>query len=157
MNLANIAEAIADLFDPASVTPPSGMTNIRVSSHRLPPAVTCPELLVFPPEMRWSHGASTRTGDLVFPVRFYVSTMAGLPRAIDQVYAWHDVLIERIVGQVMLGESAQGVTHARWMESRIGVLTYPTVAPDDEQTMTRFLGIETAVNVHVAEGMTYTA
>lgn len=159
MDLAAIAAAIADLFDPAGITPPTGLTNIRQSTHRLPQAIThTPQVLVFPPEMQWKHGASQRTGDLLFLVRWYIGMTSDLPRAVDAAYAWHDVLLERMVGQVQLGEAAQGVTHANWTDSRIALLVYPNPAlMRDGAEPASFMGIEAGVLVHVAQGMTYTA
>lgn len=157
MDTAAIAAAIALRFGPAAITPPTGYADIRLSTHRLPKSiVTTPTVLVFPPEASWSYGASHRTGDLLFPVRFYAEVTADLPRATDAVYAWHDVLIEMLTGQVQLGQSAQGVTHANWTDSRIGLLTYPALVLDNQEPAT-FMGIEAGVLVHMAQGLNSTA
>ena len=146
MDVAAIAAAIAVRFAAAAITPPAGYDDIALSTSSLPSAITTtPTVLVFPPagQWTWSAGAS-RVGDLAFPVRFYVATTSDMPRATAAVMAWYSVLIEQLVGQLALGQSAAGVTHSFITGSRAGTFDYAGVD---------YAVIEFTVLVHLVEGI----
>lgn len=145
-DIAAIAAAIATRFSSAGITPPTGYDNVTLSTAELPNGITStPTVLVFPPtgEWTWTPGA-TRVGDLEFPVRFYIARSADNPRATAAVNAWYSVLIERLIGQLALGQGSNGVTHSFITGSRAGTLTYADV---------EYVGIEFAVLVHLVEGI----
>lgn len=146
MDVAAIAAAIATRFGAALITPPSGYNDIALATADLPSAITdTPTVLVFPPAGQWSFSAgASRVGDLAFPVRFYVARSADNPRATAAVNAWYSVLIERLIGQLALGQSAAGVTHSFITGSQAGTLTYADV---------EYVGIELTVEVHLVEGI----
>lgn len=144
MDISAIASAIAARF--ASVTPPAGQQAVALSTADLPSGITStPAALVFPPSGQWSFTAgASRTGDLTFPVRFYIARTADTPRATAAVNAWHSVLVEQLVGQLALGQSAGGVTHSFITGSQAGTLTYADI---------EYVGIELTVEVHLVEGI----
>lgn len=145
-DVAAIATAIATRFNAASITPPTGYDDIALSTADLPNGITStPTVLVFPPTGQWSFSAGAqRVGDLTFPVRFYIARAADNPRATAAVNAWYSVLIERLVGQLALGQSAAGVTHSFITGTQAGTLTYADV---------EYVGIELTVEVHLVEGI----
>lgn len=146
MDVNAIATAIAARFSAAQVTPPAGYDNIALSTATLPDAITSlPAVLVFPPSGTWGFNAgASRTGDLIFPVRFYVGPRADTARSTQAVNKWHSVLIEQLIGQLALGESLRGVTHSFITATDSGSMTYAEM---------EYLGIELTVNVHLVEAI----
>ena len=149
MDLAAVATQLAVRFGPTAITPPTGYDDVALSTHLLPQAIgTTPTVIVFPPDITYNYPTANRTGDATFPVRFYIAQTGDLSAATTAVYAWYSVLVDQLVGNVQLGQSSTGVTHALVMGSRIGHLTYAD---------TEYLGIEFAVVVHLVESLTFTA
>ena len=141
-----IADAIATRFGAALITPPTGYDDIATATASLPDALTSlPAVLVFPPSgtWTWSPGAQ-RVGDLEFPVRFYYGPRSDLARSAAAINAWYSVLIERLIGNLALGQSSAGVTHSFITGSQAGTLTYADM---------EYVGIEFAVLVHLVEGI----
>lgn len=144
MNLATIAAALATRFSSGQITPPTGYSNVALSTHRLPNAiVSTPTCLVFPPEGEMSYSGHKRSTNQVFPVRFYIALTSDRPRAIDALYAWYEVLVDQLEGQFDLGLSASGVTHAVIVSSTAGTGEYA------EQ---EYAVIEFIVGVHIEHG-----
>lgn len=149
MDLSAIAAAIALRFDPSTVTPPSGYDDIKLSTHRLPNAITeTPTVLVMATSGDFSYASMMRTGNLGFRVAFYYAPKEDLPRVMDALYAWFPVLVERLVGQVQLGQSANGVTHAVIGGYNVGWIRHADI---------EYAGIEFGVVVHLSEGVNFVA
>ena len=89
MNVTAIASAIADRFAAAAITPPSGYTDPGTAVYLLPDAIaSTPTAVVFPPEGEFSYAVQKRSGNLEFPVRWYIAETSDLPRATAKMYAW---------------------------------------------------------------------
>lgn len=113
MNVTAIATALALRFGAAAITPPTGYDDIALSTHRLPNAiVTTPTVIVYPPEIESTFGGHKRSSNLLFPVRFFIAATSDMPRATDAILAWEEVLLDQLMGQFDLGQTANGVTHA---------------------------------------------
>ena len=137
-----IASAIADRFNASAITPPSGYTDPGTALYLMPTAiVTTPTAVVFPPEGEFSYAGYKRSGNLDFPVRWYISDAADLPRATKEMYAWAGTLIDQLEASFDLDLSPT-VTHAVVDGIRFGRLEYA----DKEYT-----GIEMSVRVHLEE------
>jgi hypothetical protein len=147
VNITAIASAVADRFAPSAITPPSGYTDPGTATHLMPNAITTlPTCVVFPPEGDFSYQAFKRTGDLTFPVRWYVGDASDLPRATQAMYDWAGVLLDQLEAQYDL-DQGPAVTHAYVTAYRFGRLPYA----DREYT-----GIELTVVAHVQEAFTPT-
>lgn len=147
MDVSAIASAIAVRFAAAAITPPSGYNDVALSTHELPNAIaSLPTALVFPPAGSYAYGPGRRTGDLAFPVRFYVEqSAADRTRATKALYAWQSVLIDQIEGNFDLDQSGSGhVSHAVITSSSAGTLTY-----GDQE----YAGLEFTVNVHIVQAI----
>lgn len=146
MNIASIGSAVATRFAAAAITPPSGYNDIASSTNELPNAITSlPAVLVFPPDASWAYGPGRRTGDLVFPVRFYAEAAADRPRATAAVNAWYGVLIDQLEPNFDLDLSGSGhVTHAVITGSSAGTFTYAEK---------EYAGIEFSVSVHIVQAI----
>jgi hypothetical protein len=142
MDITAIASAIADRFSADLLTPPSGYTDPGTATHLLPNAIaSTPTAVVFPPEGEFSYAVMKRSGNLDFPVRFYIADRADLPRGTQAMYDWAGVLIDRLQGRYDLDLSPT-VTHAVVTGVRFGKLEYA----DQE-----YVGVEMAVAVHTEE------
>lgn len=142
MDLTAIASAIADRFAAANITPPTGYTDPGTAVYQLPTAITTtPTAVVFPPEGAFSYTGHGRRCNLTFPVRWYLSDAADLPRATAEMYAWAGTLIDQLATPFDL-DLAPPVTHAIVDGIRFGKLEYA----DHEYT-----GVEMSVVVHVDE------
>jgi len=147
MDLTAIASAIADRFNAAAITPPAGYTDPATATYRLPNAITStPTGIVFPPEGEFSYAAFRRSGNLVFPMRWYIADTSDMPRATDAMYAWGSVLIDQLESQYDL-DLAPIVTHAV-----IGILSFGKLEYADLE----YSGIEYPVTVHIEEAFTPT-
>lgn len=147
MDLKAIAAALATRFAAAAITPPSGYTDPASATYKLPTGITTlPTCLVFPPEGAFSFAAHKRSGNLEFPVRWYIGDADDMPRATDAMYAWAGTLLDQLEASFDLG-LAPTVTHAVIDGVRFGKLEYA----DQEYT-----GIELSVLVHVEEAFTPT-
>lgn len=147
-----IADAIATRFSSANVTAPSGATNVRVSTASLPDAITQePTVLVFPVETAdFEYESSTRTGIARFPVRFYIYRVRDTKRNADLLNNWATALYGQLDGKVQLGLAY--VAYAVVKSFGVGPMTY-----GEGDSAVRFHGIEFAVEVHLAEGVAFTA
>lgn len=148
-----IADAIATRFSSANVTAPSGATNVRVSSASLPDAITAePTVLVFPVETAdFDFESSTRTGVARFPVRFYIYRVRDTSRNAVLLNNWATVLYGQLDGKVQLGLGSY-VAYSVIKSFGVGPLTY-----GEGDSAVRFHGIEFSVEVHLAEGIAFTA
>lgn len=146
MDVAAIASAIALRFDASTITPPSGYSDVAFATHKLPNAITSlPTALVFPPTGSFAYGPGRRTGDLSFPVRFYVEQAADRPRATAALYAWQSVLMDQLEGDFDLGQSGSGhVTHAVIDTVSAGSLGYGGAD---------YVGLEFSVDVHIVQAI----
>ena len=148
MNRLDIATALAARFAPGALTPPSGETDIRSSTYLLPATITqTPCVLVFPPEETFAHSTRNRQSVQEWRVVFYLGQRGDTAPEMTRAYGWADVLADALVGQVHLGESADGVAYAVVAGMRTGSVTY---ASQD------FLGIELGIAVHTSEGKNFT-
>ena len=145
-----VAAAIAARFAASLLTAPTGEDAIKLAAADLPSGLEgiTPCVLVFPPECTYSWGPSFRTTDQEYPIRFYLGPVASIGRAAARLAKWRSVLVERLIGHVQLGLTADGVTSANLTGSRSGALEYADVT---------YAGIELACLVHLVEGITYTA
>lgn len=149
MDVAAIASAIATRFSASTITPPSGYADVALSTHELPNAIaSLPTTLVFPPVGAFAYGPGRRTGDLTFPVRFYVEQAADRPRATAALYAWQSVLMDQLEGDFDLGQSGAGhVTHAVIDGVSAGNLSYGGL---------EYVGLEFSVDVHIVQAISPT-
>lgn len=142
-----IAAAIAARF--VGITPPTGYDPVTESTHLLPQNITTtPCVHVGIPEMELRYPPSAVAGNLTYPVRFYIAPTKDRPAAVAAFYAWAPILLARFVGQVSLGLSADGVTHATVSAFRAGPATYGG---------TEYLAFEQDWTVHIAKGVDFTA
>jgi len=142
MDINAIASAVATRFQAELIIPPSGYSDPGVATHLLPDAITStPTVVVFPPEGEFSYAVQKRSGNLEFPVRFYIADTADLPRATQTMYDWAGTLIDRLQTSYDLNQSPT-VTHAVISNITFGKLNYA----DEEYT-----GIEMLVRVHTEE------
>lgn len=142
MDITAIASAIADRFAAAAITPPSGYTDPGTAVYQLPNAIaSTPTAIVFPPEGEFSYAVHKRSGNLEFPVRWYIAETADLPRATKAMYDWSGTLLDQLEAAFDLDLSPT-VTHAVVNGIRFGKLEYA----DQEYT-----GIELSVLVHLEE------
>jgi len=147
MDLTAIASAVAARFTASAISPPSGYTDPGTAVYKLPTAITTtPTAVVFPPEGSFSYAAFKRRGTLTFPVRWYISDAADLPRATAEMYAWAGTLLDQLASPFDL-DLAPPVTHAFIDGVRFGKLEYA----DHEYT-----GIELSVIVHTEEAFSPT-
>ena len=146
MDLQAIAQALAARYDPANVTPPTGLDNIRLSTERLPDFIAMPPtVLVFPPEEEFSYSPGSRQSVQDWPIRFYETEVSGPGRTVERLYLWRPILIGQLLPNSLLGQSGSGgVAWAAIAGARIGTLTY------GEQ---QFQGIEMVARVRLAEGI----
>ena len=123
MDLADIASAIAARYS-TGVSAPTGYTALQTVSHLLPATIgKTPALYVHTPTLpQLELSGSRRHGQADFPVRFYYSTAESPQDVTTALYAWWDVLIDRLLGQLMLGEGAtsNAVSTAKVASGRIG-------------------------------------
>jgi hypothetical protein len=142
MDLSAIASALADRYAADLIVPPAGYTDPGTATHQLPNAITStPTAVVFPPEGEFSYAVMKRSGNLDFPVRFYIAPTADLPRATQAMYDWAGVLLDRLQGRYDLDLSPT-VTHAVTSELRFGKLEYAGA---------EYVGVEFVVRVHTEE------
>jgi hypothetical protein len=142
MDLTAIASALADRFAAAAVTPPTGYTDPGTAVYQLPNAIaSTPTAVVFPPEGEFTYAAYRRSGNLVFPVRWYIADSADLPRSTKEMYDWAGALLDQLETSFDLDLSPT-VTHAVIDGVRFGKLEYA----DKEYT-----GIEFSVLVHLED------
>lgn len=141
-----IAVALAVRFAAAAVTAPAGEANIQESTSALPDTITDePTVLVFPPsDITFGYGPSLRKGVAEYPVRFYIYKVASTARNATLLNKWVSALYAQLDGQVHLGQSAAGVTHAVITRIQAGPLSYAGI---------EFHGIELTVEVHLSEGL----
>lgn len=146
MNNQAIAQALAARFAPGTMTVPSGLVDVVASTEVLPPAIgATPTVLVFPPTERFSYSPGTRKSAQEWRVVFYLAQTGDVGAAITTLYQWHDVLIERLIGRVQLGQSGSGgVAHAELVGARTGRVTYNEA---------EYVGIELAIGVGLSEGI----
>jgi hypothetical protein len=142
MDITAIASALADRFAADLITPPSGYTDPGTAVYQLPNAITStPTAVVFPPEGEFSYAVHKRSGNLDFPVRFYIAPSADLPRATQEMYDWSGTLLDRLQGRYDLDLSPT-VTHAVISELRFGKLEYADA---------EYVGVEFIARVHTEE------
>jgi len=114
MNVADIGSAIATRF--AAVVAPTNYTAIQKStSQRQKGAGKLPMVVVTWMGTRdLEYGYGRRKGVADFSARFYYSQAADDAATDAALQAWHDKLVDALLGQIMLGEAAtaNGVTGA---------------------------------------------
>lgn len=143
-----VAQAIATRFSSAVVTAPAGETNVQQSTAALPDVISDePTVLVFPPDVHFSFGPSSRKGVVIYPVRLYLYKVRDMPRNVALMNNWITQTYGVLDGQVHLGLSSY-VDYARVTDVVVGPLEYAGV---------EYHGVELTVEVHVSEGLTLTA
>jgi hypothetical protein len=144
MDLAAMASAVATRFAAAAITPPSGYTDPGTAVYELPSAITTtPTAVVFPPEGVFTYALWKRSGNVEFPVRWYVAPLEEA-RSTRALYDWAGVLIDQLETDFDLDLSPT-VTHAVISGFRFGKLEYAGI---------EYHGIEMAVVVHTEEPFT---
>lgn len=145
MDMLAIAQALAARYAPANVTPPTGLDNIRLSTHELPPQIFLPTVLVFPPEEQFAYTPGSRQAVQDWPIRFYETQVTGPERAVERLYRWRPILIAQLLPNSQLGQSGSGgVAMATIVGDRIGTLVYGE---------NEYQGIEMVARVRLAEGI----
>lgn len=146
MNSQSIAQALAARFAPGTMSVPSGLADVVDSTEVLPQAIgATPTVLVFPPEETFSYSPGTRRSMQLWRVVFYMAQPGDIGATVTDLYLWRDVLVERLIGNVQLGQSGSGgVAHAELAGARTGRVTYNEAV---------YVGIELAINVALSEGI----
>ena len=146
MDVAAIASALATRM--GQVSAPTGYDGVRTATHLLPNAITVtPTVLVFPPDIDSVFSGHKRSSDLVFPVRFFVAMTSDRPRALAELYAWQEGLLDQLEGSYDLDLTGTGVTHAVVLSMSSGT---------GEYAEKEYAVIEIDVGVHVEEGFSPT-
>ena len=128
MDLADIASALATRYSSGSLTAPTGYTTVQSSTHLLAEGggKTPFVRILFDGlhDVELPVGRR-RKGIARFIVRFHVDQASSLENVTTALYAWHDVLLDRTVGQLQLGEGAtsNAVTGAYVSGTRFGLTT----------------------------------
>lgn len=141
------AMAVAIATRLLATTPPSGLTAIRRATSELPADISVePTVLVFPPEpggidLHTMNGL--RSGNVTFPVRFYLWRIRDNARNAVLVNKWLGALIPQLDGQCQLGVSGGYVGYAEMKQAGAARLTYGGA---------EFDGIVLEAVVHIAEG-----
>jgi hypothetical protein len=145
LDVASIASAVAGLWAPSGITPPTGLDNVSLSTHLLPKAiVTTPTMLIKPPIGTFEYGPGGKMrGSLDFPAEFYMIEGADIPASATKLYAWYAVLFARPESSYDLDLATSGVVQVTISDSRMGTLTYNSAD---------FVGIAFTVNVLVSLG-----
>lgn len=148
-DFAAIASAIAGRFSASAISPPSGYADPGTALWRMPEAITTsPTAVVFPPEGEFSYSGFRRSGNLDYPVRWYIAPTDDLPRSTQKMYDWAGTLIGQLEPQFDLDLSGSGgVTHAVVTGVRFGRLEYAGQ---------EYSGIEMTVRVHLEEAISPT-
>ena len=106
MDIAAIGSAIATRFSSASLTAPSGYTTVQKStSKRVWNPGKLPMVVVSWVGLRdLTYGYGHREGVADFVATFYYSKAADDEATDAALQAWSDVLVDRLLGQIQLGE-----------------------------------------------------
>lgn len=147
-----IAQAVAARYAAAQVTPPAGLSNIRLATADLPQKLVVgrstfrPVVLVFPDEGSLAPSSGyQRQGEIRFKVRFYLVRSVDLARETNALRRWLTVLVDQHKTSMQLGGL---VTWCRTVGWRLALLPYAGVT---------FAGIELDVSVGTIEGWAVTA
>lgn len=141
LDVATIATNLAGLW--SSLTPPTGLDAISISTHKLPNEIgITPVVLVKPPTGDFEYGPSQMVGELEFPVEFYLTEGADIPTNATKLYAWYSKLFAAPEANYNL-TAATGVIDVTLTGSRMGTLTYGTKD---------FVGIQFVARVRVNLG-----
>lgn len=138
-----ITVALAARFNAAAITaaggPPTGLTNVRLSTGDLPNTIDAlPCVLVFPDSGKFMHSAGKRDSEHDFLVRFYYTQATDLRRDMIALRLWLAILVD----QLKLSAQLAGiVTQAKVMTWKIGTLDYGDA----------YTGIELGVSINVNE------
>ena len=116
MDIDAIGDAIATRFGSGSLTAPSGYTTVQLATNKRQKGTGKLPMVV----VSWQgtrdleYGNSRRKGVIDYSARFYYSKAADDEATDTGLQLWHDVLIDRLLGQLMLGQgaTANGVTGA---------------------------------------------
>ena len=142
-----IADGLAARYAPAAVTPPTGYTNITLSTARLPNGLaTLPAVLVFPEGGDATYNAQ-REGQHQFRVRFLLDQSSGdLRKNMVSLLKWLGVLWDQTHAAVKLGLSST-VMKALPASYELGVFDYGGEKYD---------GIDVLVTVWTSDTVTLT-
>jgi hypothetical protein len=110
----DIADALADRFDPDNVTPPTGYRNIARSTARLENNLAnVPFVAVYPPEpgeIEVTITPGRRVTVIPFRVRFHFDRASGdLSKITTALYEWAEVLFDLLRTNSKLGLGGSGV------------------------------------------------
>ena len=124
MDLAAIAAGLAARYAPAAVTPPTGRTNVTLSTATPPNNLaTTPAVVVWPQSGDVTVLSGRMAGEHEFAVSFYYAKREGdIPREAAALQAWLGVLLGQTFGALKLGVT--GVLKAIPLRWEIGQLTY---------------------------------
>ena len=103
-----IADALADRFKPANVTPPTGLRNISYATARLENNLAnTPFVAIFPPEpgsVEVTINPGQRMTVIPFRVRFHFDRASGdLSKNTVALYKWAEVLFDLLQTNAKLG------------------------------------------------------
>lgn len=104
ISLDSISAAIAARYAASQLTAPAGLPTIRLATSNLPNAIAAtPCVLVFPADGTFKSGNGVRQGHQDWLVRFYLEKAADLPRQMNSLRKWLDVLIYQHLTSIQLG------------------------------------------------------
>ena len=146
LDLKAIADALAALYAPGVVTPPTGYPNIIASTATPPNALPqSPYVVVWATSGEITYNPGQRRGEHEFTVDFHYAKHEGdIPRASAALLSWLGVLLNCLHGQMMLG-LAPIVMKAVVVSYSFGAISYAGVVFD---------GITLTVRVWTQEAVT---
>jgi len=125
MDIAAIGSAIATRF--AAVTAPTNYAAIQASTYlRQKGAGKAPFVITYFNGTRdLEYAYQRRSGVADYTAIFYYSKAADIEQTDTGLQAWHDKLLDALIGQLMLGQSGgtNGVTGAYMRAARLGEST----------------------------------
>lgn len=142
LDVSTIATNLASIW--SSVTAPTGLDSITLSTHLLPNAIHgTPVLLVKPPVGEFEYGPGHIGGELNFPCEFYLTEAADYRTQLKALYAWFGTLFAQPEAQYDLNAPITGHIDVTITDSRMGILNY---AEHD------YAGIQFIARVRLAAG-----
>jgi len=142
-----IADGLAARYAPAAVTPPTGYTNITLSTARLPNGLAaCPVVLVFWEGGTFVYQSGQRSGEHQFRVRFLYDRSSGdLRKDMVAIYNWLSVLWDQTHAALKL--AVAGVDKAIPTTYELG---------DFDYAGEHFYGIDLLVTIWTTDAVTLT-
>lgn len=147
-----IAQGIASLYAPGTITPPSGQPALTAATEQIPSGLAgaLPIIVVFPPDItniKAANGTWMETHD--WPVRLYVSELVPDYPTFDVLFDWMQAIQQAVLAHVQLTTLAsQGLSVLKLASAKPGILTFGSQ---------QYLGVEHHLSAQVSTGYSATA